>query len=51
MLEDKNKTPEEEAVVELTDEALDQVTGAGNPFDGVSRVPIAPIDPELRKDV
>ena len=45
------KKPEEEAAVELTEEALDLVTGAGDPFEGEPRVPVAPIDPELRDDV
>ena len=51
MCDEKCKALEEEAVVELSEEALDQVTGAGDPFEGEPRVPVAPIDPELRDDV
>ena len=36
--------------VELTDEEMDKVTGAGDPFKDVPRVPNQPIDPELRED-
>lgn len=32
----------------IPDEVLEKVTGAGNPFDNVPRVPTQPIDPELR---
>ena len=40
-----------ESVAEaLPDELLDAVTGAGNPFDKLPRVPSRPIDDELRED-
>ena len=35
-------------VQELSSDALDPVSGAGNPFDDVPRVPNSPIDEELR---
>ena len=35
---------------ELSMEELDAVTGAGDPFAGIPRVPENPIDPELRED-
>ncbi len=35
--------------MELTDEQLDQVSGAGNPFEDIPRVPTNPIDDELRE--
>ena len=51
-MSDKNPiVPEEKDVVELSQEALDQVTGGDNPFADEPRVPVAPIDPELREDV
>ena len=34
----------------LSDELLDEVSGAGNPFDKVPRVPTQPIDDGLRED-
>ena len=33
---------------ELDDDALNQVSGAGNPFANVPRVPTQPIDDDLR---
>ena len=40
-----------EPVIEaLPDDLLDQITGAGNPFENIPRVPTQPIDEELRKD-
>ena len=39
-----------EQVKELAKDALEQVTGAGNPFDKVPRVPVNPIDDELREN-
>lgn len=51
-MEDKKpdkKVVLEDEVVELTTEALEQVSGGGNPFDDVPRVPEQPIDPELRE--
>ena len=35
---------------ELSMEELDAVTGAGDPFADIPRVPENPIDPELRED-
>ena len=52
-----NKTEPEnnEAVLdeakELGMDDIDQVSGAGNPFEDVPRVPLKPIDDELRKNV
>ena len=48
-LRKKLETPDEEPVA-LDLEDLDEVTGAGNPFSNVPRVPEQPIDPELRGD-
>ena len=45
----KPTTPDEEPVA-LDLEDLNEVTGAGNPFSNVPRVPEQPIDPELRGD-
>ncbi len=39
-----------EEIKELTQEELDKVTGAGDPFGDVPRVPEKPIDPGLRED-
>lgn len=33
---------------ELGMDELDEVAGAGNPFEDVPRVPLKPIDPDLR---
>ena len=38
-----------EGVEELQNETLDKVSGAGNPFEDIPRVPNNPIDPELRE--
>lgn len=38
----------EQGIQELDDEKLDQVSGAGDPFANVPRVPLAEIDDELR---
>ena len=47
----KEKAQEmEQAAKELTLDQLDQVSGAGSPFDEIPRVPTNPIDNELRKD-
>ena len=40
----------EQELKEMTLEALDQVSGAGNPFEDIPRVPLNPIDEELRED-
>ena len=49
-MSEKKNVPQkpEEAVKELSQEVLGQVTGGGNPFDKVPRVPEQPIDPDLR---
>ncbi len=39
----------EQKLQELEDEQLDQVSGAGNPFENVPRVPLQEIDDELRE--
>lgn len=38
----------EQKLQELTDDELDQVNGAGNPFENIPRVPLQEIDDELR---
>lgn len=50
------KKPDSEAVnaqkesqEELKEAELDEVAGAGNPFENIPRVPLQPIDDELRK--
>ena len=45
--EDIKKETEEK--VELSLEAVEQVSGGGNPFEGEDRVPTQPIDDDLRK--
>ena len=48
---EKNERREDVQPLEkLTDEDLDQVSGAGNPFDEIPRTPTQPIDDELRKN-
>lgn len=37
-----------EGMQELDDETMHQVSGAGNPFGDVPRVPTKPIDDDLR---
>lgn len=52
--EDKAKAMigEEERKAELlSEEVLDQVNGAGNPFDNIPRVPTQEIDDDLRDRV
>jgi hypothetical protein len=34
----------------IPEDMLNKVTGAGNPFDKIPRVPTQPIDDELRED-
>ena len=55
MKKEKNipNAPEEvmDQPLELTEEELDQASGAGNPFDDLPRVPTQPIDPEGRDKV
>lgn len=34
----------------LPDDMLDEISGAGNPFDNIPRVPTQPIDDGLRED-
>ena len=40
----------DQEIEELSGDMLDQVIGAGDPFEDIPRVPTQPIDPELRKD-
>lgn len=47
---EKVKDAAEKAMEAIPDEMLEQVSGAGNPFDNVPRVPTQPIDPDLRDD-
>ena len=49
MEKENRRLPEEEAV-KLTKDTLDQVSGAGDPFAEIPRVPENPIDDDLRKD-
>ena len=45
----KNQVQEmENGIRELSESTLDQVNGAGNPFEDVPRVPTQPIDDDLR---
>ena len=45
------KVNEQKEITEkLTDEDLSKVTGAGNPFEDVPRVPLQPIDDKLRNN-
>ncbi len=46
----KNLSPEEAAQLELNTNELNKVTGAGDPFGDVPRVPENPIDDDLRKN-
>ena len=50
----KEKKPLQEELLSgveaLNDELMDQVTGAGNPFEDVYRVPTQPIDDDLRNN-
>lgn len=46
--ENKAKAAENTAMQELDEEALDEVTGAGNPFANIARVPTQSIDSNLR---
>ena len=39
-----------EKMQELDDEAMDKVSGAGNPFAGAARVPTQKIDSTVRKN-
>lgn len=47
--EEIKETLADDAVL-LEDEALEAVTGAGNPFANLPRIPTQPIDDELRED-
>ena len=40
----------DDVMQELDDEAMDQVSGAGNPFANAARVPTQKIDSKLRND-
>ena len=46
--ETENKKAEK--MQELDDEAMDQVSGAGNPFANAARVPTQKIDSTVRKN-
>ena len=46
--ENKAKAAENTTMKELDDDALEEVTGAGNPFANISRVPTQRIDSNLR---
>ena len=39
----------QETVQELSSDELDTVSGAGNPFEDVPRVPSSPLDSDLRE--
>ena len=48
----KNSVQKEENGFEnLYEDALEQVNGAGNPFEDIPRVPTQPIDDDLRDNV
>ena len=47
---DQVKQTVEKVVDQLPEEVLDKVAGSGNPFDKIPRVPLQPIDDELRED-
>ncbi len=47
---EKVKGTAEKVMEAIPDEVMEKVTGAGNPFDKIPRVPTQPIDDELRKD-
>ena len=47
---EKVKEAAEEVAEILPDDVLDKVTGEGNPFDQIPRVPTQPIDDKLRED-
>ena len=44
----KVKDTAAKVVEAIPEELLEKVSGAGNPFDNVPRVPTQPIDPQLR---
>ena len=41
----------EQGIEELSGDVLEQVNGAGNPFEDIDRVPTQPIDDDLRDKV
>ena len=47
---EKVKGAAEKVVEAIPDEVMEKVTGAGNPFDQIPRVPTQPIDDDLRTD-
>lgn len=47
---EKVKNAAEKVMEAIPDDVLEKVTGAGNPFDNVPRVPTQPIDDDLRND-
>jgi hypothetical protein len=44
----ETKENAQEDMKELSVEELEQVNGAGNPFEDVPRVPVKPVDDKLR---
>lgn len=46
--EAENKEVIENEVKELNEDEIEQVAGAGNPFEDIPRVPLQPIDDKLR---
>ena len=52
MSDKKNIVPEKRKknAVEVAEEVLENVSGAGDPFEDVPRVPTQPIDPNLREN-
>ena len=47
---EKVKDAAEKVMEAVPDEVLEQVAGAGNPFENIPRVPTQPIDSDLRED-
>ena len=47
---EKVRSAAEKIAEAIPEEVLDKVTGAGNPFDKIPRVPTQPIDDALRED-
>ena len=45
----KNEQQNDFQAEELTESLMDQVSGAGNPFDKIPRVPTQAIDDDLRE--
>ena len=47
---EQGKDAAEKIAEVLPEEALDKIAGAGNPFDKIPRVPVQPIDDDLREN-